>query len=562
MRTHPVPTHSVRRDTPLERGICYQRASGRFVRLSVTVYGFAAFKDFMTKQPDVNQQNKTRIILGIICGAFLAALDTTILATVMPTIVGDLGGLSLYSWAFSTYMIMTAVSMPLWGKMSDMFGRRNLFVASVTMFLAGSFLCGLSQTIVHLIVFRGVQGVGAGGLAAIPFALASSVFPPNERGKAIGFISSTWGISSVLGPLLGSFIAMNMSWRWVFYINIPLGVIAILIVARYYKDFLPLHEEKIDYLGGALLALSIVSLLMTSMRFSRSGAHASIESFAYLIVFVLFTVLFVIHERKAENPVLHIEFFGRRSFWLGNLLGFLSSFTMYGVIVFMPLFSQSIQGGTALQAGLVITPMSLGWSLASLVAGRVAHKVGEKSLIRFGLFVMSVGFLFATFIHANSSVWYLIACVTICGIGMGSQTPALLLVVQNSLGVKNLGVATSSQMLARTIGGAVGVSVLGAVLGGSMVKHFADISTSNGVVHFSESVRTHLTEPQELLSQQMQSTMSSDELVFVLKTFTDSLHNVFVIGLGVIVCSLMLTLVLSKPTPHSVPTTPAEPDLV
>lgn len=490
----------------------------------------------------------------MVLGAFLAALDTTILATVMPTIVNDLGGLSLYSWVFAIYMIMTAVSMPLWGKMSDMLGRRNLFIAAVVIFLAGSALCGASRSMIQLIAFRGIQGIGAGGLSAIPFALISAVFPAHERGKAIGFISSTWGISSVLGPVLGSFIALHMDWRWVFYINIPLGAAAIVIVLRNYRDNLPQHKQHIDYAGGVLLTLSIVSLLLTSVTFGRTGSHLSAGSIGYLAAFVLFTVLFIYHERRAENPILHIEFFTRRQFWLANLLGFLSSFTMYGVIAYMPLFSQSVQGGTAIQAGLVITPMSLGWSISSVVAGRVAYRLGERNLIRFGMFVMFAGFLLtALFLEQNSPVWFLILCVTLCGIGMGCQTPALLLTVQNSLEFKNLGVATSSQMLSRTIGGAIGVSILGAVLSGSMMRYFAGLEDKNASV-LSERIRAYLSEPQELLSDHVRSLMTPAELDVVLRTFTDAIHAVFVIGLVVTTTSLLLTFFLPATSrPHVSP---------
>ncbi len=498
----------------------------------------------MPDRSEEQRRNRFRIILGVILGAFLAALDTTILATVMPTIVTDLGGLSLYSWVFSIYMIMTAVSMPLWGKMSDMFGRRNLFVASVVVFLLGSVLCGVASSMLQLIIFRGIQGIGAGGLSAIPFALISAVFPAHERGKAIGFISSTWGVSSVLGPVLGSFIALQMDWRWVFYINIPLGVAAVIIVWRYYSDTIPHHKERIDYAGGVLLTLSIVSLLMTSVTFGKTGTHLSFSSLAYLGAFILFTVLFVIHERRAQNPILHIEFFRLRKFWLGNLLGFLASFTMYGVIAFMPLFSQSVQGGTAVQAGLVITPMSLGWSISSVLAGRFAYRLGERNLIRFGMFIMFCGFLLtALFLEQNSPVWFLVLCVTLCGIGMGCQTPALLLTVQNSLELKNLGVATSSQMLSRTIGGAIGVSILGAVLSGSMTRHFGELGEEGGA-RLSEQIRSYLNEPQELLSQHVRSLMTHAELDIVLRTFTDAIHAVFMIGLCVITASLLLSILL------------------
>jgi EmrB/QacA subfamily drug resistance transporter len=412
---------------------------------------------------EANLRARLRIIAGVILAAFLGALDTTILATVMPTIVGDLGGLPLYSWVFSVYMIMTAVSMPIWGKLSDAFGKKRLFLAAIALFLLGSALCGASQSMVHLIVFRGVQGIGAGGLASIPFALVSTVFPKEERGKALGVLASAWGISSIIGPLLGSAIVMSAHWRWVFYVNVPLGLLAQWIITREYREARTHHREEIDYAGAAFLASTIVCLLLTVLVLGRAKGVAPPEVWIVAVLLLLFVLLFLRRERRAPSPLLELKFFTRRAFWVGNLLGFIASFAMYGVIAFVPLYAQSILGGTALRAGLVITPMSLSWSAASIIAGRLIVRVGENTLIRFGMVMMAAGFVLALVPTDDATVGYLILCVTTIGIGMGCQTPSLMLSVQHSLEQANVGVATSTQMLARTIGGAVGVGVMGSV---------------------------------------------------------------------------------------------------
>ena len=495
-----------------------------------------------------NDRHRVMIVAGVIMGAFLAALDNTILATVMPTIVGDLGGLDLYSWVFSVYMIMTAVSMPIWGKLSDAWGKKKLFMLAVGMFLAGSFLCGASASMVQLIIFRGIQGIGAGGLAAVPFALLSTVFPMHERGKALGLLASAWGISSIIGPLIGGGIVMYTHWRWVFYINLPLGAAAIATIARAYAEASPPHRERVDYAGAALLTVSIVSLLLLVMQIGVQGSVAGLA--AYALIVLVFLTLFIRQERRAPSPLLELGFFRLRTFWVGNLLGFIASFAMFGVVAFVPLFAQSVQGGTAIQAALVITPMSLSWSGASIIAGRLTHRIGENTLVRFGMALMVAGYILALFTAYNSGATFLGMCVFVLGAGMGSLTPALMLSVQHSLGQKNVGVATSTQMLSRTIGGAVGVAVMGAAMTGSMSSQISDLGAQGSLSSFPEAIRDLFSDPQKVLDSHLRTMLSADQLMIILSAFTRALHTVFITGLLVIVLGLALSMLLPRSVLH------------
>ena len=479
---------------------------------------------------------KTWIILGGILASFIAALDTTILATVMPTIVTDLGGLDLYGWVFSVYMILTAVSMPLWGKLSDIYGKRTLFFAAVGIFLAGSILCGTSTSMIQLIVYRGIQGIGAGGLSSIPFALISTVFPPSERGKALGAIASAWGVSAVIGPMIGSAVVVSFGWPWVFYLNIPVGIAAIGIVAATYREQAGHIRESIDFPGALLLCLTIISLLLALLRMGRVRTLLDEAVLLLLAAWILFLVLFVRRERSAPHPILEIGFFRLRAFWVGNLLGFLASIAMYGVIAYAPLFAQTILGGTAVQAGLMITPMSLGWSTASLLAGRVTHRWGEPRLVRIGLLFMTVGLLAAYAAGSGIGIWHLMVCVTLIGIGMGCQTPALMLTVQQSVEHRNIGVATSSQMLSRTIGGALGVSVLGAALNGVMGSVLSGSLIGPGPV----------TDPQKLLDPSLRATLAPADQDLVLRAFGDGMQSVFLIALIVALISFVLSSLLPR----------------
>ena len=498
------------------------------------------------------KSTRLRIILGGVLSAFLAALDTTILATVMPTIVEELGGLSLYSWVFSVYMIMTAVSMPIWGRLCDLLGKRLLFVAAVLFFLFGSVLCGLSQNMTQLIVFRGLQGIGAGGISAVPFALISTVFPTHERGKALGVLASAWGISSIIGPLLGSLIVTSLHWRWVFYINIPIGAAAIAVIQRHYTEVALHRRERIDYPGALLLACAIIALLLIFLYIGRGSGVLSGSVGVFALACILFLTLFVVQERRAESPILELAFFRRRAFWVGNLLGFLVSFTMYGIIAYVPLFAQSVQGGTAVQAGLVIMPMSLAWSASSVASGRLVSRVGENTMIRLGMVMMTAGLLLALFIHYDSSIPYLVLCVVTVGFGMGAQTPSLMLSVQHSLDQKNVGVATSTQMLARTLGGAVGVSLLGSILTGSMGLRIRELGAAGMLDRFPEPAKALFGDPQKLLGLDIRPLLSPVDLATVLSVFTDALHTVFLTGLAIIVAGLAISTSLPPSVLHRI----------
>jgi EmrB/QacA subfamily drug resistance transporter len=502
------------------------------------------------QQQDIDAGTRTRIIIGVMLGSFLGALDTTILATVMPTIVGELGGLHLYSWVFSVYMIMTAVSMPLWGRLSDTMGKKTLFTAAVGLFLLGSVLCGMSASMFELILFRGIQGIGAGGLASVPFALVSTVFPPRDRGKALGVLASVWGISSVIGPLLGSAIVTYAHWRWVFYVNVPLGAAAVATIAKHFADMSVKSREPIDYAGAGYLALSIVSLLLAVLGFGGAHGEAGARVIVFLLFFVLFAGLFVRRETVAPHPLLDLALFKRRAFWVGNVLGFVSSFAMYGIIAFVPLFAQSVQGGTAMRAGLVITPMSLAWSASSFAAGRLTRRLGENTLTRAGMGLMAAGFLLTLVTTYNSSIPFLMLCVATVGAGMGCQTPSLMLTVQHSVEQRFMGVATSTQMLARTIGGAVGVSVMGSAVTSSMIRDFAALEGRGGLDGFPGAVRQLIGDPQKLLGNDVRALLSPDQVVTVLTIFTQALHAVFVTGLVTIVAGLALSALLPPSSMH------------
>jgi EmrB/QacA subfamily drug resistance transporter len=499
----------------------------------------------------LNEANRSKIVLGVMFGVFLAGLDATVVGTAMPTIISELGGMTLYSWVFSAYMLTTAVSMPLWGKLSDVHGKKSMLRSAVIVFLVGSILSGASQNIVQLIVFRGIQGIGAGGLSSVSFALIGSIFPSEKRGKGVGAVGATWGISSIIGPLLGSFIVTHFAWGWVFYVNIPFGLISIYIISKYLQENLVHKKERIDYVGAAVLTIAILSLLFAFLRSGKASSYFSTDVLSLVILFFILIFVFIKIEGRFGEPIVRVEYYRDRVFSVTNILAFMSGFAIYGVIAFVPLFVQSIQGGSPLKAGLAITPMALAWSAASITSGRIMHKVGERKMIRIGLLFMAVGFLLAYFVQYDSSIVYIILCVIFIGAGMGIQTPAILVTIQNSIKKSALGVATSSQMLSRTLGGTIGVSVLGSALAGSMLRQFHSSELQGELSSFPASVLGHLGEPQELLSRNMRELMNSEQLITILNVFTNSLHTVFITAFVIVIISLAISFLL-PPRPSDI----------
>lgn len=405
--------------------------------------------------------SRKRIILvtaGIMLSLFLASMESTVVATAMPTIVGQLGGLEHYSWVFSAYMLASTTVVPLYGKISDLYGRRKLYVFAMALFLIGSVWCGLANSMTQLIFARALQGIGAGGIMPLAFILIGEMFTLEERAKMQGFFSGVWGVSSIIGPLLGGFLVDQLSWRWIFYVNIVPGLLAAALVAFAWRDQARSHERPaIDYAGAALLTVSVVMLLLGLMG---SGTLSWMLISGAVVLFVL--LLWV--ERRAADPILPIPLFRDRLFSTATLHGVLSGWTVFGSVSFIPLFVQSVMGTSATQAGITITPMLLGWVTASIIGTRLLLTIGYRKLGLIGTAAFTVGAFLMSRAGLNSSQLSLMIFVALMGIGMGLSIPAYLIAVQTTVQRRQLGTATSTLQFSRSMGGTLGVSVMGAAL--------------------------------------------------------------------------------------------------
>lgn len=403
--------------------------------------------------------NRRLVTLGMMLGIFLAGIDGTIVSTAMPTVVASIGGLSLYSWVFAAYMLFAAISMPLFGRLSDIYGRKRFFYIGVVVFVLASALAGAAQSMDQLIVFRAVQGIGAGAMYAIPYTILGVIYPPDQRGKAIGYGSAVWGVSSVIGPLLGYLIVVTLNWRWVFYLSVPVGIAAIVLVSRSLEETTGEVERQVDY-GGAL-ALSVgVGATLLALELSAS----SIALTGGLLVVGLGSVLaFIRIERSVRVPILPLSLFEDRVFLITNAVGFFSSFVIFAALTYVPLFVQSVYGGAA-SAALAVFPISIGWSGMSFVSGRQVNRFGERRLIVTGAAIMTASFVAGAFWTASLPLPAILVNVFVMGVGMGMITPPLLTTIQNRLGTEQMGLATSSQQFFRNLGGTIGVTVLGIVM--------------------------------------------------------------------------------------------------
>lgn len=413
----------------------------------------------------ITRMSKKRIIIvtaGIMLSLFLASMEATVVATAMPTIVGQLGGLEHYSWVFSAYMLASTTTVPLYGKLSDIFGRRKLYLFALTLFLAGSILSGQAQTMTQLILARALQGLGAGGVMPLAFILIGEMFTLQQRARMQGLFSGVWGVSSIAGPLLGGFIVDHLSWHWVFYVNIIPGLLAAALVGFGWRDQARGQERgAVDYAGAALLSSSIVALLLglTVFDVGTAGSWMLIG-----LSVLLFAVLLRVESRAAE-PILPIQLFrSDRLFSTSIMHGVFAGWAMFGTISFIPLFVQSALGTSATQAGITITPLLLGWVTASIVGARILLKVGYRRLTITGTSLLVIGAFLMSQVGANTSQTLIMIFVTLMGVGMGFSIPSFLIAVQTTVARRHLGTATSTIQFSRSIGGTIGVSVMGAAL--------------------------------------------------------------------------------------------------
>ena len=415
--------------------------------------------------PATNKRELLAIFSALVLVLLLASLDQTIVATALPIIVGEIGGLSHLSWIVTAYLLSSTVVVPLYGKLGDLYGRRIVLQAAVVIFLAGSLLCGIAQNLPELIAFRFVQGLGGGGLIVTAIAVVGDIVPPRERGRYQGFFGGVFGLSTVLGPLIGGFIVEQFSWRWIFLINLPLGLVALAVINRTFRP----HERKgkrveIDYVGAALLALALTAIVLVTSLGATLMTEAPVSLFAISLLAVLSLAGFLYVETKVEDPLLPLTLFRRRAFVIGTSVGFIVGMALFGSITLLPVYLQVVKGLDPTSAGLHMTPMMLGVFASSITSGQIISRIGRYKIFPVvGTALMTIALLLLSTLEVETPAKLAAAYLLLLGLGLGMVMQILVMAVQNAVPYERLGVATSGTTLFRSIGGSVGAALFGGI---------------------------------------------------------------------------------------------------
>ncbi|MEU0894934.1 MDR family MFS transporter [Streptomyces massasporeus] len=423
---------------------------------------------------------------ALLLGMLLAALDQTIVSTALPTIVSDLGGLDHLSWVVTAYLLAATAATPLWGKLGDQYGRKRLFQTAIVIFLIGSALCGAAQDMAQLIAFRALQGLGGGGLIVLSMAIVGDLVPPRERGRYQGLFGAVFGATSVLGPLLGGLFTQHLSWRWVFYVNLPVGVVALAVIAAVLHIPRTAQRHVIDYLGTFLIAAVATCLVLVASLGGTTWAWGSWQIVGLAVLGVVLAVAFVAAERRAAEPVLPLKLFRVRTFTLAALISFVVGFAMFGAMTYLPTFLQVVQGISPTMSGVHMLPMVLGLLLASTGSGQIVSRTGRWKVFPIaGTGITTLGLLLLHQLDEHSSTAELSGFFFVFGLGLGLVMQVLVLIVQNAVPYEDLGVATSGATFFRSIGASFGVAVFGTVfagrLGDQLTDAFRDVRLPPGI---------------------------------------------------------------------------------
>jgi EmrB/QacA subfamily drug resistance transporter len=442
-----------------------------------------SLRERLARRPPGYRFTVGRILIiysGLMITVFLAALDQTIVATALPRIVSDLGGLGSYSWVFTAYLLASTVSVPIWGKLGDIYGRRPLFLVAIPVFLAGSALCGLAQSMPQLVVFRAVQGLGAGGLIPLALATVAVIVPPRDRGRYQGLIGGTFATASIVGPALGGVIADNTTWRWIFYVNLPVGAVALVVIWLTMPRRTQRREHSIDYLGAGLLAAGTTALLLGLVWGGREYPWLSAQVLGSLAVAAVLLAVFALVERRAREPILPFDLLRNRNVAVGVVSIALVAMCMFGTISFVPLFVQGVIGTSATASGIVLTPMMLSAVGMSILSGQWVSRTGRyKANALAGPVVLGTAMLLLSRMDVDTTRGEAIRNMVLAGIGMGLMMQIFVLVIQNTVPMRVLGAATALGQFARAIGATLGVTLMGVVVNQGLPENARD----GAVVH-------------------------------------------------------------------------------
>jgi EmrB/QacA subfamily drug resistance transporter len=481
------------------------------------------------------------ILFGVMAGMLLAALDQGIVGTALPRIVSELGGLDRLSWVVTAYLLTSTAATPLWGKISDLYGRRLIFQVAIGIFLVGSALSGLSQNMPQLIGFRAIQGIGGGGLFAIALSIIGDVIPPRERGRYQGYFGAVFGVSSVAGPLLGGWFTDGPGWRWIFYINLPVGLAALVVTSMVLRMPVTRREHRIDYLGAASI-VAAVSCLMLYLDW-RGNQYGWTDPFALVLVgaFLALSVAFVRIELRSAEPIIPMRLFRNPVFRVGNLYGFLTGVAMFGAIIFLPIYLQAVKGFSPTASGLALLPAIVGIFSTSITSGQLITRTGRYKLYPvIGGLILIVAMLLLARLAVDTPFWRVALYEYLFGAGLGLTLQTIVTAIQNAVEFRDMGAATSSATFFRQMGGSIGAAVFGAVLSSRLAHYLSEQLARAGVQPGAGAPGVDANDVQAI--QRLTGPLRD----LVLGSFTNALNDVFLMGVPFILLAFVVSLFLKE----------------
>jgi EmrB/QacA subfamily drug resistance transporter len=484
------------------------------------------------------------IMSGLMLGMFLAALDQTIVSTALPTIVGDFKRSDLLSWVITAYLLASTASTPLWGKAGDLYGRKRVFQLAIVVFLLASALCGASRNMYELIGFRGLQGIGGGGLISLVFAIVGDVIPPRERGRYQGYFGAVFGVSSVVGPLAGGFAVDSLSWRYIFYINLPLGIVALIVTNRVLRLPRRTTTVLIDWWGALLLVAGVSCILLATQSGGTSYPWGSWQVIGLFTLGALVLAGFAVREKLAPEPILPLELFRMQIFTVANIVSFVSGVAMFGALAFLPQYLQLVHGVSATESGLLLLPLLVGLLVMSIASGRYISRTGRYRWFPLaGTIGVTVGLILLSHLGAHTSLVIVGLDILIFGAGLGLFIQVLTLVVQNAVPMRQMGVATSSVTFFRSMGGAIGASALGAVLTAGIASEFPRFLPPAALAGGGDKVTQYVASPDALRALKRTDPALHEGII---QAYSHAIDRLFLVAIPVSVLSVVAALFIRQ----------------
>ena len=484
------------------------------------------------------------IMSGLMLGMFLAALDQTIVSTALPTIVGDFHGADLLSWVITAYLLASTASTPLWGKAGDLYGRKRVFQLAIVVFLVASALCGVSQNLYELIAFRGLQGIGGGGLISLVFAIVGDVIPPRERGRYQGYFGAVFGVSSVVGPLAGGFAVDSLSWRYIFYINLPLGVAALIVTNRVLKLPKRTRHVLIDWWGALLLVAGVSCILLATQSGGTNYPWGSWQVIGLFALGAVGLAGFAIREKLAPEPILPLELFRMQIFTVANIVAFVSGVAMFGALAFLPQYLQLVHGVSATESGLLLLPLLVGLLVMSIASGLYISRTGKYRWFPLaGTILVTIGLILLSHLGAHTSLALVGLYILVFGAGLGLFIQVLTLVVQNSVPMRQMGVATSSVTFFRSMGGAIGASALGAVLTAGIAAEFPRYLPKAALAGGGNKVAEYVESPDALDALKRTHPALHEGII---QAYSHAIDRLFLVAVPVSILSVIAALFIKQ----------------